>query len=58
MSPLTAKITARVIAKFRKHLQSNAYLMTCLVNLRGKDPACWCAPRARHANVLLELANK
>ena len=25
--------------------------------LRGKDLVCWCAPKACHADVLLELAN-
>lgn len=25
--------------------------------LRGKDLACWCAPRPCHADVLLEIAN-
>lgn len=25
--------------------------------LRGKDLACWCAPQACHADVLLEIAN-
>lgn len=25
--------------------------------LRGKDLACWCAPLACHADVLLEIAN-
>lgn len=26
--------------------------------LRGKDLVCWCAPKACHADVLLEIANK
>lgn len=25
--------------------------------LKGKDLVCWCAPRACHADVLLEIAN-
>ena len=25
--------------------------------LRGKDLVCWCAPKACHADVLLEIAN-
>lgn len=25
--------------------------------LRGRDLVCWCAPRACHADVLLEIAN-
>lgn len=27
------------------------------VELKGKDLVCWCAPKACHADVLLELAN-
>jgi hypothetical protein len=26
-------------------------------NLRGKDLVCWCAPKACHADILLEIAN-
>lgn len=26
-------------------------------HLRGKDLVCWCAPRACHGDVLLEIAN-
>jgi hypothetical protein len=26
--------------------------------LRGKDLACWCAPRACHGDVLLRIANE
>ncbi len=28
------------------------------VELQGKDLVCWCAPKACHADVLLELANE
>lgn len=28
-----------------------------LDQLRGKDLVCWCAPKACHADVLLEIAN-
>ena len=30
---------------------------TYLNELRGKDLVCWCAPKACHADILLELAN-
>lgn len=29
-----------------------------LMPLRGKDLVCWCAPKACHADLLLELANR
>jgi hypothetical protein len=49
-----------VIEKFRVHVytqwlfekQERLHLL-----LRGKDLACWCAPKACHADLLLELAN-
>lgn len=47
---------AEVIAKFREWLLSESGLD--VAELRGKDLVCWCAPRACHADVLLELANK
>ena len=47
----------QVIAKYRRWLLSNAALMARLPELRGKDLVCWCAPKACHADVLLELAN-
>lgn len=27
------------------------------LELKGKDLVCWCAPRACHADILLEIAN-
>lgn len=29
-----------------------------ILELRGKDLVCWCAPEACHADILMELANK
>lgn len=29
-----------------------------LVELKGKDLVCWCAPKACHADILLKLANE
>lgn len=31
---------------------------TWLKSLRGKDLACWCAPKRCHADTLMRLANK
>ena len=33
------------------------HLLEDLHELRGNDLVCWCAPRACHAQILLELAN-
>jgi len=46
-----------VIAKYRLHAQSAFDRNEIERDLRGKDLVCWCAPRACHADVLLELAN-
>lgn len=32
--------------------------IAAIQELRGKDLVCWCAPRACHADILMELANK
>jgi hypothetical protein len=46
-----------VIAQYRDWLQRQPELMAALSELRGKDLACWCAPKRCHAEVLRELAN-
>jgi hypothetical protein len=40
-----------------EHLAARPDLMADLPELRGKDLACWCAPKACHGDVLLRLAN-
>lgn len=41
------------------HGERRETLLARLPELRGKDLACWCAPRAAcHADVLIELANR
>lgn len=48
-----------VVAKFRAHcLAQMPYgFVFDLIELKGKDLVCWCAPLPCHADVLLELAN-
>lgn len=46
-----------VIAKYADWITGQDDLMAELDELRGKDLICWCAPRACHADILLELAN-
>jgi hypothetical protein len=48
-----------VIAKYRKRLEENEPLrLKVEILLRGKSLGCWCAPKACHGDVLLEIANK
>jgi hypothetical protein len=47
-----------VIAKYRDFLLRQSCLMEALSELAGKDLVCWCAPKACHADVLMELANR
>jgi hypothetical protein len=49
---------AEVIAKYRQMLLGSPAMLDRLDELRGKDLVCWCAPRACHGDVLLELANQ
>lgn len=47
------------IEAFRKWITEGGgkYLLDDLIELRGKDLVCWCAPLSCHADVLMELAN-
>lgn len=51
-----------VIAEYREWLLHNMHSPVQdgreLEELRGKDLVCWCAPKACHADVLMEVANK
>lgn len=46
------------IDAYREWIVTQSGLMASLHELRGRNLVCWCAPKACHANVLLELANK
>lgn len=49
---------ADVIRKYRSYLFSNKVLMSeAKAELKGRDLVCWCAPKACHADVLMEVAN-
>jgi hypothetical protein len=45
----------QVIALYEYFVRSKPELNAGLPELRGKDLACWCAPRACHGDVLLRL---
>lgn len=49
---------ALVIKKFKHYLIHSPKLMAALPELKGKTLGCYCAPRACHGDVLLELANE
>lgn len=47
------------VEQYRHYLMDHPILRVAAIKeLRGKDLMCWCAPRACHADVLLEIANK
>lgn len=50
-----------VLEKYRKYiikkLDNDISLQEELLNLKGKNLGCWCAPEPCHANILLELIN-
>jgi hypothetical protein len=46
-----------VIQKYRNWIVTQEHLMSDLKNLRGKRLGCWCAPKACHGDVLVELIN-
>lgn len=49
---------AEVIERFRMYMQRKPELVAAAkAELRGKDLACYCAPKACHGDVLLEIAN-
>lgn len=46
------------VEKFREHIKQSRSLMARIGELKGKSLVCWCAPKACHADVLLEIANE
>jgi len=49
---------AEVIRKYETWLRTQPELMAQLDELSGKVLGCWCAPRACHGDVLVNLANR
>ena len=47
-----------VVQKFKDWIYAQPELLQQVrTELKGKDLVCWCAPKACHADVLLEIAN-
>ena len=44
-----------VIAKYKEWILMNTDLLSDLPELKGKDLMCFCAPKACHGDVLIEL---
>jgi len=50
---------AECIKAYEDWLLKNPDLMDeMVVELRGKDLVCWCAPKACHADVIMRIANQ
>lgn len=47
----------QVIAQYETHIRRQTKLLAEIGELRGKTLGCWCAPKACHGDVLLELCN-
>jgi len=47
-----------VIRKHREWIIKQDELMSQIEELKGKDLACWCAPKPCHGDTLLKLANE
>ena len=43
------------IEKYREWIKTQPELLASLEELRGKTLGCWCAPKACHGHVILEL---
>ncbi len=48
---------AEVIAKYEIWIKTQPHLIAALPELKGKVLGCYCAPKACHGDVLLQLAN-
>lgn len=46
-----------VCEKYRSFMQNNPQLLSEVGELKGKTLGCWCAPKACHGDILMELAN-
>ncbi|MGW3846899.1 DUF4326 domain-containing protein [Streptomyces fagopyri] len=46
----------QAIDLYREHLLKRPDLLALIPELRGRTLACWCAPEACHADVLVEFA--
>lgn len=48
-----------VIERYKAYIEGSPRLLEdCRRELRGKVLGCWCAPKACHGDILVELANK
>lgn len=58
VAPFSAPTREDSILKYRMWLMTQPQLVAdAKAELRGKTLGCWCAPRACHGDVLLEIAN-
>lgn len=56
---ITGNITReQAIERYRAWIQEQPHLMACIGELHGKVLGCWCAPKACHGDVLVELSQQ
>lgn len=48
----------QAVEKYREWVKKQPELMASLHELEGKTLGCWCAPKACHGDILLQLANQ
>lgn len=48
----------RVISAYRQWVVAQPELMSSLEELQGQTLGCWCAPKACHGDVLIELLDR
>jgi hypothetical protein len=49
---------SEVIEKYKNWILDQPELMDKILELKGKRLACWCAPRACHGDVLIDLVKQ
>lgn len=59
-TPLTlCKNREEAVSSYKSLILANKELREqAILELKGKDLVCWCAPEACHADVLMEIANE
>lgn len=46
-----------VVEKYENYLLNNKFLLSKVLNLKGKVLGCWCKPHSCHGDILIKYAN-